>query len=46
MTILDDSKEVKKGRQKELHSLREMGVVIAVKAIISSWQTSGTDAMD
>ena len=31
LTILDDPKEVMKGRQKELNSLKEMGVVTAVK---------------
>ena len=31
LTILDDPKEVMKGRQKELNSLKEMGVMTAVK---------------
>ena len=31
LTSLDDTKEVKKGRQKELNSLKEMGVMTAVK---------------
>ena len=31
LTILDDPKEVKKGRQKELNSLREMGLMTTVK---------------
>ena len=30
LTILDDTKEVMKGRQKELNSLKEMGVMTAV----------------
>ena len=45
LAVLDDPKEVKKGRQKELKSLSGMGVLTAVNAIISSWQTSDTDAM-
>ena len=31
MTVLDDPKEMKKGRQKELNSLKEMGALTAVK---------------
>ena len=31
LTILDDSEEVMKGRQKELNSLKEMGVMTTVK---------------
>ena len=31
LTILDDPEEVMKGRQKELNSLKEMGVMTAVK---------------
>ena len=30
-TILDDPKEVKKGRQKELNTLREVGLMTTVK---------------
>ena len=40
LTILDDPQEVKKGRQKELNSLKDMGVMTT-----SRWQTSDTDAM-
>ena len=31
LSVLDDYKEMMKGRQKELNSLKEMGAVTAVK---------------
>ena len=47
LKILDDPKEVKKGRQKELNSLRETAVKCHdnSEAILSSWHLSDTDAL-
>ena len=33
LTILDDPREVEKGRQKELNSLKEVGAMAAVKRV-------------
>ena len=37
LTVLDDHEERMKGRQKELNSLREMGVMVGKRAIQTRW---------